>query len=182
MREVFGSRLATGSSARITPAAAPARGRCRRAAARRPRAGRRAHRALCAQLDPRAGIRSAISTSLRGRAAAGSGSTSRSAMRPTSTFFSTDRRFTRLWCWKIMRDVAPERRRSRRSSVERHAVDARSRRRVGLRSSRLMQRSSVDLPAPRGPSTTRNSPGLHGQVDVLQSRASGVRLRQASGS
>ena len=58
-RAVFGSRLATGSSARITAAAAPAPGQCPRAAAVRRRAGRRgpergrrerraaAHRARC---------------------------------------------------------------------------------------------------------------------------------------
>jgi hypothetical protein len=43
----------------------------------------------------------------------------------------------------------------------------------------LMQRSSVDLPAPLGPSTTRNSPGFDRQVDALQDGAAGIGLLQA---
>ena len=79
-------------------------------------------------------------------------------MRPTSTFFSTESRFTRLCCWKIMATLRRSSRRSRPLEEKGGAVDDDLAAAVGA-ASRLMQRSSVDLPAPEGPSTTTNSPG-----------------------
>ena len=78
-------------------------------------------------------------------------------MRPTSTFFSTLSRFTRLCCWKIMATLRRSRRRSR--ALERNGVPSTTISPPVGSVSRLMQRSSVDLPAPDGPSTTTNSPG-----------------------
>ena len=119
MREVFGIEARHRLVGQDAPSAAgPARGRCRRAAARRPRACRRATSALCVS-STRRGTASAISTSASGNSCSAESIDDRSAMRPTSTFFSTDRRCTRLWCWKIIATSRRTRRRSRRAGAKR---------------------------------------------------------------
>ena len=59
----------------------------------------------------------------RGRAAARDRIDEKPAMRPTSTFFSTDSRFTRLWCWKIIATLRREQPQVAAARRERRAVD-----------------------------------------------------------
>jgi hypothetical protein len=83
--------------------------------------------------------------------------TGREASPPLNTFMTTDMRPTRLNSWKII----PMRRRCLSSSRCRSAVRSTPLKRtcpkVG-RTRRFIERSSVDLPAPLGPSRTTNSP------------------------
>jgi hypothetical protein len=92
------------------------------------------------------------------------------AIRPTSTFFSTDSRFTRLWCWKIIATgCSPAPCSSCRHSL---AVDQRP---SGIRLPRpLMQRSKRGFARAARPEHDQELAGLHRQVDALQHGTPGI--------
>ena len=76
---------------------------------------------------------------------------------PESTLSSTVCRFTRLNCWKIIADLAAQRAQLGPLGAVTSRPKIEIRPSVGSMS-RLMQRSSVDLPEPERPRTARNSP------------------------
>ena len=163
-----GSRLAVGSSARMTDGdwasarAMPTRCCSPPDSVSARRAARRA-RPTCSR-HARAAARSAS-----GKRPSRLGSGRTWPRRPASTLSSTDARRTRLNCWKIM----PTCRRASRSAAGPAPVTSRPATRtvpeVGS-TSRLIERSSVVFPAPLRPRITTNSPGPHGQVHPVEGR------------
>ncbi len=124
-------------------------------------------RALCSSSTWRRQA-SACATSRAGKSWASASSDEVPAIRPTMTFFRTLRRFTRLWCWKI---IAVGRRASRRPrSRVRTAWPSITTSPASGGTSPLTQRSRVDLPAPLGPSTTRNSPARTDRSTCFRTR------------
>ncbi|MNJ58278.1 hypothetical protein D3C77_539060 [compost metagenome] len=153
-RAVLGSRLATGSSARITlgrwarARAMPTRCICP-PDSESVRAVALCGRSTCSrQFIARATSRRLNSCSSEARV-------DTEPRRPVSTFLSTDRRGTTLWCWKI---IATWRRSSRCWPAPMASMPAICNSPLSACARRFMQRSSVDLPAPDWPSTTTNSP------------------------
>ena len=161
-----GSRLATGSSARITAAFCASA----RAIATRccwpPDSWSARTRRLVRESDRVEAAQSASWRSARVKRRSRTRHVGTWASRPTSTFSSAVSRRIRLNCWK-MSATARRAARSSRAPVQMSRPSTWTVPRSG-RVRPVRQRNSVVLPAPLGPSTATNSPGAHGEAHVGQ--------------
>ena len=178
MREVLGSRLATGSSASMNlGCCASARAMPTRCCSPPDRASARLS-ALCSRATCSRQCTRDLRRRPRGRAAGSTGCGERSAMRPTSTFFSTRQPLHQVVLLEDHGDVAPEQAQVAGAGAERRALDD------DLAAGRLGQ--PVDAAQQRrlaGARRAQHDDELAGpdrQRDVLQRLVGAVGLREAA--